>query len=777
MKKTIKRNLILCMCLLCFALSFTVGASRPQTRYVSVPSTAVFSDSVALFPGEDHSFYLLSWNSSHTRLSRFDANTTQFIEQLSEPVSYTASAQNQDTLLIASSAMQFDPQQQEFVRFTALIQYSMLSNTWERLVIPNLYLSSSLCFALDQKGFFYTVDSESPNTLLVFDSQGILQHSIPCDSPLSSVTVSPMGTRLLLTDSENRFFYLDYSDLSVIHPLSTPAPALPYHFLDETGYVDGLGDVYWEDGPENYKLAYSTLCSPHLVDMLDQSVLCIPENGPLLHLDRCTGEAAAQQELSEGALQLRLSGTTAAVLLSDSSGFRIGCIDLTSPNPLEPIVYSPVYNTADPAGVSELWQKYLPENRKNSGVYTRTPDLETFSHPSGLSSQALTDGLNAVNFYRTLWGLPPAELDLSGCEELSYGAVLSLLGNGTPPEEPPTGMPVSFYDTAQNALMKSSVLVHESLTPYPLAQAVHQWFKTDPSIRALLLSTELSHLSFGAASGENGITCVLISGQSVGQSTVTAFPPGGIFPLTLCNRGTWSVRLNEDLLAGARGFPRVVITSRETGEERAFTMEHGLTYGDGILVWEFPCKEGLYSIRVENLCTPKGIPALISYNLSLVNMDLSLPLPEEEPTLPPITGGLESDLYHIDRQRGLIYGITPSTSRSSFGKNLSGEGTIEVWKNGRPATSGNAGTGMKAVLLREGQVVDELTLLVYGDLTGEGNVNTLDLRALYKQLLEQQSLSEPFLWAADLNRDGELNTLDLLAMDKFLSGTYDIPQD
>lgn len=779
MMKVIKTCLLIGICSLCVALSFSVGAANPRTRYATIPSFAVLSDSVSLYPGEDRSFFLLSADSSNTLLTRFDANSSQFTVILSEPFSYTAAAHNQDTLLIAACTMQFDSQQQEFIRSTTVTRYSVITGKRESIVIPNLYLSSKQCLALDRRGYLYAADSESPDVLRVYDLQGVLRDSIPCGGTLSSITASPSGDRLFLTDSESgRFYCLKPLAAEGLQSISSPAPVLPYRFLGDTGFVDGLGDIYFSDGSDGYRLAYSTLCSQSLVDVLEQSVLCIPDGGPLLHLDLSSGEAAAQQEVEEGALELRVSGNTAAVLLSDSSGYRIGYLDLTSPDPLQPTAYSPAYNALDQSQIAVLWQGSLPKNLRNSQVYTRCADLNNFEYPSSLSTQTLTDGLNAVNFYRTLWGLPPAKLDQTGCDELAFGAVLALLGNGSQPEEQPSGMPDPFYQTAQKAMLKSNVSVQEAITPYPLAQAVHQWIKTDPSVRDLLLSPELSCLSFGAATGNDGTTCVLLYGQPSGRSAITAFPPGGICPLSLTNSGSWSLRLDQSLLAGVRGLPRVVITDRKTGGTTVLTLDQGLSFENNLLVWDNPTsEEGLYSICVENLCTPEGLPATITYDVSLFEMDLTLPPPEDDPIPPPEEGCIESELYHIDRERGLIYGIAASTSKSAFQKNLSGNGTIELRKNGRPAASGNAGTGMEVVLLRNGQVVDELTLLVYGDLTGEGNVNTLDFRALYQHLLEQKILSKPFSFAADLNRDGQINTLDLLAADKFLSGSYDISQD
>jgi hypothetical protein len=59
-------------------------------------------------------------------------------------------------------------------------------------------------------------------------------------------------------------------------------------------------------------------------------------------------------------------------------------------------------------------------------------------------------------------------------------------------------------------------------------------------------------------------------------------------------------------------------------------------------------------------------------------------------------------------------------------------------------------------------------LVVKGDLSGEGNVNTHDRDAFYKRLFGTQMLDELHEEAADRNDDGVADTLDLLLMEKQL---------
>lgn len=76
-------------------------------------------------------------------------------------------------------------------------------------------------------------------------------------------------------------------------------------------------------------------------------------------------------------------------------------------------------------------------------------------------------------------------------------------------------------------------------------------------------------------------------------------------------------------------------------------------------------------------------------------------------------------------------------------------------------TSGKLGTGMIAEY--DGK---SFHIIVSGDLTGEGNINSRDLKSLMKHLTDEALLDEPYLSAADLYCDNEINTKDLLRLSK-----------
>ena len=82
-------------------------------------------------------------------------------------------------------------------------------------------------------------------------------------------------------------------------------------------------------------------------------------------------------------------------------------------------------------------------------------------------------------------------------------------------------------------------------------------------------------------------------------------------------------------------------------------------------------------------------------------------------------------------------------------------------QDGSYITEGRLGTGMTASF--KGMVYK---IIVFGDLTGEGNVNSRDLKALMEHLSGKAPLIGIYFTAADLDKDGSLTTMDLLALSK-----------
>ena len=85
------------------------------------------------------------------------------------------------------------------------------------------------------------------------------------------------------------------------------------------------------------------------------------------------------------------------------------------------------------------------------------------------------------------------------------------------------------------------------------------------------------------------------------------------------------------------------------------------------------------------------------------------------------------------------------------------------------------GTG-STIELSKGDYKLSVTVVIYGDPSGDGKINALDLLKVQKHILGLSSLSGSNLEAADPSRDGKVNALDLLKVQKNILGVSSINQ-
>lgn len=120
-----------------------------------------------------------------------------------------------------------------------------------------------------------------------------------------------------------------------------------------------------------------------------------------------------------------------------------------------------------------------------------------------------------------------------------------------------------------------------------------------------------------------------------------------------------------------------------------------------------------------------------------------------------------------------IKGINPMTSVATIKGNLeaiAGTGNVKVEASGT-----YVGTGAKITITNSSET-KTLTVLVYGDTSGDGEIGALDLLQVQKDILGASSLTGVYKEAADTSRDGAIGALDLLQMQKEILGAGKVNQ-
>ncbi len=156
--------------------------------------------------------------------------------------------------------------------------------------------------------------------------------------------------------------------------------------------------------------------------------------------------------------------------------------------------------------------------------------------------------------------------------------------------------------------------------------------------------------------------------------------------------------------------------------------------------------------------------------------DSSIPVvTPEEPSTPNVTPvATHLSNMGLNRKGSYITNLTVNATVSSL-KNKTNSSEV-TFKNANGNLLGNTEkvTTGTTITFSTGETY---TVVIYGDLTGDGNINSADLLRMRQYLLGQVNLSGAYLEAAKLaNTTGNINSADLLRLRQYLLGQKGINQ-
>lgn len=149
------------------------------------------------------------------------------------------------------------------------------------------------------------------------------------------------------------------------------------------------------------------------------------------------------------------------------------------------------------------------------------------------------------------------------------------------------------------------------------------------------------------------------------------------------------------------------------------------------------------------------------YTLSITR---DAPLPEGEQ--PVITG----TAYTVTDD--VITSVQPGTAIQTFVEALKiekGTGKL-VDAEGKEKTDGTVATGDILKLMSGESVYSEYPVVIYGDVNGDGKINSQDLRRAQRHILGVSKIDGYPLIAADANRDGTVDSRDLRRTQRYILG-------
>ncbi len=124
-----------------------------------------------------------------------------------------------------------------------------------------------------------------------------------------------------------------------------------------------------------------------------------------------------------------------------------------------------------------------------------------------------------------------------------------------------------------------------------------------------------------------------------------------------------------------------------------------------------------------------------------------------------------SGYYGIDRQNGLIGQIAPGTDRETLLSRILPIGDLQLDRK--------VATGSQVTLSQGGTVVDQLSLVVLSDCSGDGVFSVSDMLMVKSRLLNQRKFSAAQAQAADVNGDNAVTITDFLQMKSKVLGLTD----
>ena len=146
----------------------------------------------------------------------------------------------------------------------------------------------------------------------------------------------------------------------------------------------------------------------------------------------------------------------------------------------------------------------------------------------------------------------------------------------------------------------------------------------------------------------------------------------------------------------------------------------------------------------------------------------------EKPRKLELTG---ESTYTVGEEDGYLHQVIAETTLTALLSHFQNPESVKVFDaKGNEITSGTAfiGTGCVVSLMDGDEAVDSLTVVVLGDVDGDGEILAFDYVAVRFDLMNAPPLTGAYERAADADHDGEVLAFDYVAIRRHLMGKTNI---
>ncbi|HAL74471.1 MAG TPA: hypothetical protein DCM45_05185, partial [Clostridiales bacterium] len=153
------------------------------------------------------------------------------------------------------------------------------------------------------------------------------------------------------------------------------------------------------------------------------------------------------------------------------------------------------------------------------------------------------------------------------------------------------------------------------------------------------------------------------------------------------------------------------------------------------------------------------------------------PTPTVTPTPAPVLSSTEFSV-----SESTVTGLNPQNGQNTAANITAGltapagYNVAVVNADGSPCT-GLVGTGCSVRLMSGNSIAKEYIVILYGDASGDGKINAIDLATISWHLLKKKHIISNYLQASDVNKDNKTNAIDFAIIGRYLLHAFEINQN
>jgi len=135
---------------------------------------------------------------------------------------------------------------------------------------------------------------------------------------------------------------------------------------------------------------------------------------------------------------------------------------------------------------------------------------------------------------------------------------------------------------------------------------------------------------------------------------------------------------------------------------------------------------------------------------------------------------IDNSSYYIEN--GYLFGVKDYTSVDTLKASFKKSDKVFVSDDGSLISGSSlVCTGNLIYTLgADGKVLDSLTLVILGDVTGDGKIGASDYMKIKKAIANSSLISGAFVEAADVNKDGKIGAADYMMVKKYIAGAFNM---